>query len=140
MKNSWIRLAAPTNRNGTASHHQALLDLLKINTESGSRRAGRTQTTPRVRSLAPMPLPPRTGTLVGRSVDVNDQSQLPLAVRRVNIMNKINAVPRTARLQQYHERPGKARLRIEIERKHREFNDGIRKLFKLAQEVRRKGY
>lgn len=140
MKSSLARLAAPANRNTTASHHQALLDLLKINTDTGSRRAGRSQATRRVRSLAPMPLPPRTGTLVGRSVDVNDQSQLPLAVRRVNILNKINAVPRTARLQQYHERPGKARLRVQIERKHREFNDGIRRLFGLAQEVRRKGY
>lgn len=85
-------------------------------------------------------VPPRTGTLVGRSVPVRSPDELPQAIARLNTLNKINRMPHTVRVQQFWERPGKKRLRLRIERKRRAFRSGIDRLFALVSEARRKGY
>lgn len=81
----------------------------------------------------------RTGTLAGRSVTLGTMS-LNMALSRLNSMNQINKVRRVLSLQRYHERPGKVRLRLRNEKAKRDFNKGIRRLFDLVNEARRKGY
>lgn len=84
---------------------------------------------------------PRTGVLASRSVPVNGQNGgLQAALRVLRIKNSANKIPRTLNLQRYHEKPGKKKLRLRMEKQQRDFNMGIRRLFKLVNEARRKGY
>lgn len=83
---------------------------------------------------------PRTGPSASRSVAVNGPHGLQQALRTVNIMNSIGRVRRNLQLARYHERPGKKRWRIKNERSRRKFDAGIRHLFGLVAEARRKGY
>ncbi|KAA8913184.1 hypothetical protein TRICI_003246 [Trichomonascus ciferrii] len=84
---------------------------------------------------------PRTGVNASRSVVVNGQNGgLQAALRILRIKNSANKVPRTVNLQRYHEKPGKKKQRLQMEKQQREFNMGIRRLFKLVNEARRKGY
>lgn len=85
-------------------------------------------------------IPPRTGVLVGRSAPVLSPELLTRAVRQVNTMNRVNQMKQTVNLQRFAERPGKARLRIRIGRKRREFNAGVRRLFQLVKRAKRQGY
>lgn len=81
----------------------------------------------------------RTGVLAGRSVLLGNMS-LNIALSRLNAMNQANKIRRVLSLQRYHERPGKVRLRLRNEKAKRDFNKGIRRLFDLVNEARRKGY
>lgn len=83
---------------------------------------------------------PRTGIKAGRSVEVNSASGLGQALRTLRIVNMSNNVPRTLSLQRYHERRCKTKRRLKIEKSQRDFKMGIKRLFKLVEEARRKGY
>ncbi|CAN6674887.1 small ribosomal subunit protein bS21m [Trichomonascus vanleenenianus] len=83
---------------------------------------------------------PRTGVRAGRSVIVNGPNGLNAALRNLQSINMANKVPRTLSLQRYHERPGKERRRRRIDAHKRRFDMGIKRLFKLVAEARRKGY
>lgn len=126
------------------NHNDTLLRILNEGIQKNSKKGGMAASRPLVDAeqvtRRKIGLPPRTGPLVGRTVLVNNPQYLPQAIRRINTLNQINKLPQTVRLQRFAERPGKARLRIRIERKKREFNAGIRRLFDLVNEARRKGY
>jgi len=83
--------------------------------------------------------PPRTGPYAGRSVAVNRPEDLPRSVGQLGQMNKINKVREVKNLQRFHEQPGKARWRIRMARKRREFRAGIRVLFHLAKQAEKRG-
>jgi hypothetical protein len=83
---------------------------------------------------------PRTGPSISRSVPVVGPFGLQRAIRQVNILNSTNKVRRNLMLTRFHERPGKKRWRIKNERSRRKFDAGIRHLFDLVAEARRKGY
>lgn len=83
---------------------------------------------------------PRTGPKAGRSVLVTQTSDLGHALRVLNSINQSNRVRHTAMSQTKYEKPGKRRQRIEGERKKRKFNMGIKRLFEMVADARRKGY
>ncbi|PRT53813.1 hypothetical protein B9G98_01433 [Wickerhamiella sorbophila] len=124
--------------------HKSLMDLLQSDTGATSRlkTPGRVADDLlfQLRSQHQRIMPPRTGVLVGRSAPVPSPELLNRAVRQVNTMNRVNAMKETVNLQRFAERPGKARLRIRIQRKRREFNAGVRRLFQLVKRAKRQGY
>ena len=83
---------------------------------------------------------PRTGAMAGRSVPVEGPVGLQSALRNLNMINQANKIRRVLSLQRYHERPGKVKLRLRNEKARRDFNKGVRRLFDLVSEARRKGY
>lgn len=93
----------------------------------------------------PLALVKRTGVLAGRSVFVGTTRKghvntLSGSLSWLNQLNKANAVRKTLFRQRFHERPGKTRLRLKNEKKQRDFNKGIKRLFELVNEAKRKGY
>lgn len=83
---------------------------------------------------------PRTGPKAGRSVLVTQSLDLGRALRTLNSINAVNRVRHTAMSQTKFEKPGKRRQRIEGERKKRKFNMGVKRLFEMVADARRKGY
>lgn len=82
---------------------------------------------------------PRTGAYAGRSVAVLQPEDLPRATAQLAQINRINKVREVKNLQRYHERPGKAKWRIRMARKRREFRAGMRMLFHLALQAQKRG-
>lgn len=82
----------------------------------------------------------RTGILASRSVLVEGAGGLQNALRRLNSSNGYNKIRRTVNMQRYHERPGKKKARLRLEKQQRQFDAEIRRLFRLVSEARRKGY
>lgn len=83
---------------------------------------------------------PRTGTLAGRTVAVSSQFGLQSALRQLNSINRSNNINRIVVRQRAWERPGKKKQRLRMEKAQRDFAMGVRKLFKLVSEARKKGY
>lgn len=88
------------------------------------------------RAISP---PPRTGAYAGRTVAVLQPEDLPRATAQLAQINRINKVREVKNLQRYHERPGKAKWRIRMARKRREFRAGMRILFHLALQAQKRG-
>ncbi|KAF5100681.1 hypothetical protein DV451_002444 [Geotrichum candidum] len=83
---------------------------------------------------------PRTGVKAGRSVPVTGALDLNRALRNLNSMNNTNRVRQTAMAQTKYEKPGKRKQRLRIQRSKRRFDMGIRRLFEMVADARRKGY
>lgn len=83
---------------------------------------------------------PRTGPKAGRSVLVTQAFDLGRALRTLNSINNANKVRQTAMAQTKYEKPGKKLQRIAAERKRRRFDMGIKRLFEMVADARRKGY
>ncbi|KAF5102639.1 hypothetical protein D0Z03_000384 [Geotrichum reessii] len=83
---------------------------------------------------------PRTGVKAGRSVVVSGSLDLNRALRNLNNINSTNRVRQTAMAQTKYEKPGKRKQRLRIQRSKRRFDMGIRRLFEMVADARRKGY
>jgi hypothetical protein len=83
---------------------------------------------------------PRTGVKAGRSVPVSGSLDLNRALRTLNSINNTNRVRQTAIAQTKYEKPGKRKQRLRIQRSKRRFDMGIRRLFEMVADARRKGY
>lgn len=82
----------------------------------------------------------RTGTKAGRSYEVSGMTDLGRALRSVNIANSSNRVRQISMSQTKYEKPGKVKQRLKMERNKRRFDMGIRRLFEIVADARRKGY
>lgn len=83
---------------------------------------------------------PRTGPKAGRSVLVTQSLDLGRALRTLNSINASNRVRQTAMAQTKYEKPGKRRQRVANERRKRKFEMGVKRLFEMVADARRKGY
>lgn len=135
----------PPAGGGARTGRDALAELFNFSgkTPSNNRpRGNQSHRSPNMASMAQLSAvspPPRTGVYAGRSVPVLKQEDLPRAVAQLTRFNRINKVREVKNLQRFHEQPGKAKWRIRMARKRRDFRAGMKTLFHLALQAEKRG-
>jgi hypothetical protein len=84
--------------------------------------------------------PLRLGPRIGRTVHVNDKTDVTSAIRKMETLVAKNHVRRHFQIQRFHERGGLKRKRLRRERWRKKFKDGFKAVVDRVQHLRKQGW